>query len=446
MSEGQVTIVVGASGVGKTAGRVQWLLDEFLTRPHLGTLVTNIPLRVERIRQHYDALHKQGKNEQTGDEVAARICVIPDDWRAGWVRRDPAYEPAKCIEGLEGAYRVVLDECQFYFGADSPIEWQMRFIEFINTARHGGGRVELMTQTFDGIPAKVRSSAEVEITTLSAKVKRDGWINVPLSEWYNLRAAIVRRWASAVWFIEHINVGGRKRQENNVTRYVLDDWIFEFYGSNDAVEGSEKSGRIPEDWEQYSRGQMIRRFIGRHWGKMLFSRATALVVLLYLALGGPMSWALSSAFASFPGYVETAVKDSMAKKGLAKTETKPDGRDVASSPLPQGLAVTDDPWPVVEGPSVSNELELMTINGVWIHGNFWGVGEQLPDGATIESIDLLRGRCVTDRGLLLLAQSSGKASGVEKRVRENADGNDRSAEDSERVGAIGGIRGVGDSP
>ncbi len=271
-SAGQVTIVLGVSGTGKSAGCLVRLIEDFFPRPHLGTLITNIPINLERLREYFDDLHKRGKSDVTGAECVARVMQIPKEWTDGWKRRDVRFDPMQCIQSIEGAYRIVIDECQDYFGADSPLSWQQMFLAFVNRARHGGGRVELLTQTPEGIPFAVMKSAEVIIQVVGAKVKRDGFFNILMNDWYNVFAAYRRKWSSKVWFTEKVNVGERSAMENDERVYRLTDWIFSFYQSGGAVEGSNKSGRPLEDWEVFPASKVYRMFLARNWWRFPCSK------------------------------------------------------------------------------------------------------------------------------------------------------------------------------
>ena len=82
INAGETLATVGESGSGKSFVRMKWVIKYFLPRPHLGYIVTNVPLNVEAIAEYFDKRSKRRGlfgpvSEVDGDDVRRRIIVLP---------------------------------------------------------------------------------------------------------------------------------------------------------------------------------------------------------------------------------------------------------------------------------------------------------------------------------------------------------------------------------
>lgn len=380
MSEvaGQVMLIVGPSGVGKTYGRVQWFVKEFLADPENGGLVTNLPLNVEAIAEYYDRLHEAGKNSQSGDDIRDRIVLIDKGTLWKWKREQE--KPEKFIERLPKSmtrFRLVIDEIGDYYSKGHSRGWQTHFQNFLDQVRHmGDAGVEMITQTTAKLPPELPKSVEVKVSVIGCKVRRDGAFNIPFWDWYQLTAIISGRVTLSCFFVEYINVGERFVKNAERKAYLTPEG-FSFYDSHSTVEeSSRKADKETQPFERYGVLGTVKWFLGRNWWRMVFSLGGLCIALLCAA---PF-FSVGSLMQSVRGH---AVVPEAAQRERARPE-----KVVVESPT------TFEP-PIALKRLQIHRVTLIDSEGAVVDGIYYAIEETIEFGdlrdETIDSVDVSRG-------------------------------------------------------
>lgn len=439
--KGQVQITFGPSRSGKSYTRVRWVINTFLHEPWQGLLVTNLPLEVDKIADKFQAEYEAGKHQITGETVRARIIVIPVEWRREWMaqnRRDfrslvkdddgrPAWSPFKLINDLlpkEGNFHLLLDEIHNFYSEASTKEWAAEWQTFFDEISHEHGTVEIMTQAVAKVPSQLKQSVEIRRDICSSRTRPDGMFGIPFQDWYNLRAAFTRVWASSCWVLESFN-NGSAFANNPEEKVIIDGRYFPFYDSRNAPERAEshRKGGDHEPWENLSRFGVVRWFWRKNSTKLIFSKFVLLAGILVFTLCGGVAWALNGFLSEVRSIAtESAngiVADGKPKKEPVHKESQPDPSGeqrqlaVASGLTPAPLAYAPEP-----PEQTVLDVQLVDPQGIWFDGIYTMEGETLPTGTAaglaVTKLDYKRGLAYLSDGTVLRLQgisASAEASG-----------------------------------
>lgn len=388
---GQTMLIVGTSGVGKSNGRVNWIVRDFLSDPLNGAVVTNLPLDLEAIKEYYDGLFARGKSSVTGADVVDRIVLIPRRTLELWTKERE--DPFKFFETVSHKrFRVVLDEISDYYSVNHSKQWQNVWQNFLDQVRHiGDAGVELITQTADKLPRSLRTSVEVRIDCIGCKVRRDGLFEIVYYDWYQIKAVLTGQVVLSCFNIEMINLGAGNFKKNGERKVLLDQESFRFYNSHGAVEGSKKESEseVPPFKRHGSLGTLLW-FVKKNKWNIVFSKGM-LIFLMTLSL---RYFSLGDAFGLLTNRMrEASGKELPEKIPLQKAEA-------VEVPV-----VVATPAPVVERVSVTR---LIDDSGAMIDGIYYELQEEIEFGSqrgeVIASVDVSRGVARLGNGHVLRMQ------------------------------------------
>lgn len=389
---GQTMLIVGPSGVGKSNGRVQALVKDFLADPENGGLVTNLPLNLPAIKEYYDRLNEQGGG-QSGDEVLDRILLIPVDTLFAWKKETES--PFRFVETVPfDRFRLVIDEIADYYSSSHSTRWQLEWQNFTDQARHlGDAGVEYITQTWDKLPRPLRSSMELKVECIGCKVKRDYAFGIPWWHWYQLKAIFTGEVTLSCFYIEKINVGGTY-EVNRERKAFLTQESFRFYESHSAVEASERTSRRERPpFERFGRLGTLVWFLKKNWTNLLFSRGSIPVwACLLISIVSP-----ADAFAWFTQKMRERRAEQFAAEPAEAGEDKPlvvvPDREVVEAAGSFGESET----------GVTVVVNLIDSEGVVIDGQYVEVGGVVETGPAagerLEKVLARRGRAYFSGGI-----------------------------------------------
>lgn len=370
MSNSVLYLTTGQPGCGKTYSRVRWLISEFLPNS-TGLYITNFPLNVELIA---DAV--ASKTGKTREEYISRIHVIPNDEMKSWMslndrsrkqdlsemKNSGNFRPVQYLESLDlNNARVAIDEFHLYFEKKSPPDLLLMWNNWFSEIRKTGCTFEAITQDMSLLPVEFIGKVGVRTDLIPYGTTRDPFLNIPLSDYYELRAAYLGIREQKICQTEYRKgtsfTGRAKWLVNHVEKFSITSEFFPFYNSYQRTGSDGKKGSVTLPADRYKKLTALW-FLRRHFFKLL-GRLIIVVLFFWLTLGGGFTFLIDK-FVRTLGKVTEA---NMRKKENANVQPKkpnPVSPSVASSaasgatsPVQPGEGVTaGSPGPVVPDLSV----------------------------------------------------------------------------------------------
>lgn len=355
MSNAILYLTTGQPGCGKTYSRVRWLMSDFLPNA-TGVYITNFPLNVELIA--HAVASKTGKSPE---DYISRIHVIPDEEMKSWralndksrkqelaaMKASGLFPPVEYLEsiGLNNAH-VAIDEFHRYFNKKSPPEVLLMWNDWFAEIRKSGCKFEAITQDLDQLPPEFIGKVGLRTDLVPFGTVRDPFLNIPLSDWYELRAAYFGIREQKICQTEYRKgtsfTGRAKWIVNHVEKFAITSDYFPFYNSYQRTESDGAKANVTLPADRYKKLTGIW-FLRKHFFKLL-GRFLIVILFIWLTFGGGVSWGIDK-FVTTLGRVSEA---NMRKKNNASNVSKEQGSaSDASVPLAYssdgaggGLAVT----------------------------------------------------------------------------------------------------------
>lgn len=292
-SRSVLTMIVGPPGSAKTYSCIWHLVHDFL--PHnKGPVVSNLPLNIDAICDWCEKKYKGRIPWCTGDALRDRIRPIPDEVFQTWYDDGHGSEsgPWEYFQPgeLQGAL-VILDEVHEVIQSRSEPKTVQKWKLWLGGIRHSKAEVWGLSQDEMKIGTPFRQQCGLKIELINGEIRRDPVFQIPMADWYELRAGLITgKWAAGVFELEFVKINGKWKSSQS-RRFELRQEIFDLYNSYNALHGGNEdddSAASPADvhrFQQMTKPSLLRWFISRHWWR--FGLALGVVgVLVWLCTGG----------------------------------------------------------------------------------------------------------------------------------------------------------------
>ena len=359
MSSSVLYLTSGQPGCGKTYSRVRWLMSEFLPNS-TGLYITNLPLNVDLI-----ASAVASKTGKTAEEYISRIHVISDDEMKSWrslndrsrkqelseMKNSGKFPPVQYLESLDlNNARVAIDEFHRYFNKKSPADVLLMWNDWFAEIRKTGCTFEAITQDLDQLPPEFIGKVGLRMDLVPYGTTRDPFLNIPLSDYYELRAAYLGMREQKICQTEYRKgtsfTGRAKWIVNHVEKFAITSDLFPFYNSYQKTEATGTKAAVTLPADRYKKLTALW-FLRRHFFKIL-GRLIIVVVFFWLTFGGGVTWGIDK-FVKTLGRVSEA---NMRKKANANVSAKKSASAVSSIPSSGDPGANPSAVPVGEGAAV----------------------------------------------------------------------------------------------
>ena len=126
----------------------------------------------------------------------------------------------------------------------------------------------------------------MRLSLISSQERRDPYLKIPLSDWYELLAKLRGRYIGMVWCVERRKVDGAWRVENTDT-FALESKYFALYDSHSLpVRGGVKVTDVRREWEKRGWLSLVRWFVQRNLGTLVLRLGIAAFMVWILCFGG----------------------------------------------------------------------------------------------------------------------------------------------------------------
>ena len=233
-----IIITTGVPGSGKSYVRcARFLYDEFLRNGN-GVHYSNFPVNpdalceaVSRSLSHgfFNRLFRRGDLKN----LEKRVVVIPESVIASW--RSGLSGPWDYFKGVDLKYaHIAIDEIHEIVRSDLPEEVYAKWDEFLGTIRHRGCTIEGITQDISLVSKCFISRCSLRYELVPVEDLRDPFFNIPVYDWYQLKAAFFGDYHKTVFMLEFMKQGNGKFRKMHTRRFTIDDFYFPFYNSYSA--------------------------------------------------------------------------------------------------------------------------------------------------------------------------------------------------------------------
>lgn len=400
-------LTTGQPGSGKTYSRVRWLMNQFMIESS-GLYITNFPLNIELISDELS--RRTGKPPE---DFQRRIVVIPDDVMSSWRslteknskdlcakhRKDNTFPPAQYFESFDlNNARIAIDEFHRYFKKGSPADLLSMWNDWFAEIRKLGCTFEAITQELDQLPQEFIGKVGIRVDLLPFSSLRDPFLKIPLSDWYELRAAYTGIREQKICQAEYRKgtsfTGRVKWVQNHVEKFAICKDFFPYYNSYQKTESSGVIGNSEYPADRYKK-RTVLWFIRRHFFKLLGK--TALVVFfLWLTFGGGLLYLINGFVGTLGkmGAANGAKKQVRQSSAPSPVISSSNGEVVSSDAVPGApgeggavpVVVPPPPDPTPFRPALFYGDVCYLRNGLKIHENYQFTGG-IYDGKTVVSFD-----------------------------------------------------------
>lgn len=294
-----VMTTTGAAGTGKSYARAsRFLIDDFLP-DYSGHHWSNFPINIDAMAEL--AQRKRGVDP---DQTRERVHVIPPEELLRWENHHVTAESLKAAANngedlpIYGPWdffadkqldrtHIAIDEVHVYCGRNKTKRIREKWQLWLGDIRHAGATVEFLSQSPMKVAKEIDYETAVRFEFVSAAHRRDPILKIPLSDWYELLACIIRRWHETIIAHEFIQEKGRWRH-NHSHAWRLDPEYFPAYDSfNKTREGGKAGQGELKQWQKRSRAGVFLWFFLRHpWRILGWSIFFAFCIWLLAGGGG----------------------------------------------------------------------------------------------------------------------------------------------------------------
>ncbi len=298
MQSSTFIITCGVAGSGKTFVRgCRFVIDRFLLDNQTGRHISNLPLNIDAIAEHVSE-----RDSRIYEDVVDQLEIIPAVEMKKWENEESGpweyfanVDLTDCHIAIDEAHRV----CGSKHSKEHVKQWQI----WIGELRHQGAACEFITQAESKLPREIRDEAGLMYFLEDRAYRRDGIFSIPFSDWSELSACFTRRYSSAFCVHEVRDIGGRKQKFDGAPAIVeRDPFYFKFYDSYSAPNENAKAAREKKyEFEKRSRVGLVLWFLRRNVINFMFSKPTAILLILFLFVSGTATTVFNSVLTSFVG-------------------------------------------------------------------------------------------------------------------------------------------------
>lgn len=208
-------------------------------------LVTNLPLRVDELSEY---VAKQ-RNGWEPEEVAERIIKIPGEQLERWSRGEGG--PWELTDEFnDGQCDFVLDEVH-NFCPKTDRQRGQQWEDWLGEIGHTGlQRVQFITQAPEKVHPTIFAHAHARYVIEKSDRRRSKWLNIPLSDLYEVVGSLTNRYEPIVYRIEQIKDAGGKWKKNAETAYTFNPKVFDLYVSKSKAGGQSDDQAAAEHSKQ----------------------------------------------------------------------------------------------------------------------------------------------------------------------------------------------------
>ena len=326
-----IILTTGVPGSGKTYIRcARFLVDDFLINTK-GIHYSNFPVNADAIAEdvHKKLSGKLGffarlvfgsKTVPTVEELKARIQVIPDDVMQSW--RQGISGPWDFFKDVDLKYaHIAIDEIHEIIKVTTPFECLERWDEFLGTIRHRGCTIEGLTQDISSIDRCFTSRAAVRYELVPCEDLRDPYFNIPLYDWYQLKAAFTGEYHKSVVVHELKKTANGRFRKNHSKVFAITPEYFKYYNSYSKTlsGGNEENGTPQTEYQTKTKTGVLLWFLRRNIFSIL-PKIMLVILFIWLAFfGGGVK-----CFNYLMKYLQTIHKSQIVQKAnpKAKIDTK----------------------------------------------------------------------------------------------------------------------------
>ena len=324
-----IILTTGVPGSGKTYIRcARFLVDDFLINTK-GVHYSNFPVNAEAIAEDvhkklsgrlgfFDRLVFGSKKPPTVEELKERIKVIPDEVMQSW--RLGLSGPWDYFKDIDLKYaHIAIDEIHEIVKFSTPIDCLEKWDEFLGTIRHRGCTIEGLTQDISSVDRCFTSRAAIRYELTPCEDLRDPYFNIPLYDWYQLKAAFTGEYHKSVVVHElKKSANGRFKQNHNKVFAITPEY-FKYYNSySKTLSGGNDEGGTPQtEYQTKSKIGLLLWFLRRNVFNIL-PKLFLVVLFIWLAFfGGGVK-----CFNYFMKYMNTIHNSQIIKRANPKTQIK----------------------------------------------------------------------------------------------------------------------------
>ena len=236
-----IILTTGVPGSGKTYVRcARFLVDDFLINGK-GVHYSNFPVNADVIAEdvHKRLSGKLGffarlafgsRKIPTVEELRERIKVIPEPVMQSW--RQGISGPWDYFKDIDLKYaHIAIDEIHEIVKFSSPVECLEHWDEFLGTIRHRGCTIEGLTQDISSVDRCFTSRASIRYELTPCEDLRDPYFNVPLYDWYQLKAAFTGEYHKSVVMHELKKTANGRFKANHHHVFAITPEYFKYYNS-----------------------------------------------------------------------------------------------------------------------------------------------------------------------------------------------------------------------
>lgn len=318
-----IRLTTGKPGDGKTWSIVRRTCKEWIPDKEVGTLWTNLPLKLDEL-----SAFAQAKHGLTDDELRSKIRVIPqeeiDRWRRG--SSNPAIyfqmiaEDEDC-NPLDKSH-VIIDEAGKIWPSNSrKTADEKRAIdavaEWLATIRHEGATIELICQDSRQIDRKLVQMVGEHLVMNNTAEEKEPIGGCRKGDWYQLYSGLFLR-ESITWIrCTRSLPQGEKLEAVETSTAWLDPLWFKYYDSYNKP-GAESGTRRKQPWERMNALALVGWFILNNLPNLAI-RAAGVSFVAWLCFFGGGGWCVE--------YLNSQINLGMGKKTQATASQEPGRRD-----------------------------------------------------------------------------------------------------------------------
>ena len=292
-----IILTTGVPGSGKTYIRcARFLVDDFLINTK-GVHYSNFPVNAEAIAEdvHRKLSGKLGffarlvfgsKTVPTVEEIKARIQVIPDDVMQSW--RQGISGPWEYFRDIDLKYaHIAIDEIHEIIKVTTPFECLEQWDEFLGTIRHRGCTIEGLTQDISSIDRCFTSRAAIRYELVPCEDLRDPYFNIPLYDWYQLKAAFTGEYHKSVVVNELKKTANGRFRKNHSKVFSITPDYFKYYNSYSKTlsGGNEENGTPQTEYQTKTKIGLLLWFLRRNILNIL-PKIFLVILFIWLAFFG----------------------------------------------------------------------------------------------------------------------------------------------------------------
>lgn len=307
-SRSPVQVCFAPSGSGKTyvLGPAR-LIEEFLPMT-AGIFCSNLPLFAEKIAAMVSA--KTGEPPSVYED---RLRKISPETLKEWAEERGG--PWLTFDGMsiEG-WHIAIDEAHNFIGEKHSKDHKRKWQQWLGELRHRGATCMLISQDDAKVAREVIAEAGFRMTICNSEERRDPLFNIPMGDWYELRAKFVSgAYESSAWEVHYRKLMRKWVKEYEKKWPFRDDYFAAYDSYSTPHAGGVKAKGPPHLYKKHSHLWMLKWFVLSHpWP--LFSRCLLAAVIMWVSFFGGAKIIMNEFMWQLSGKRQAALK---AKQGKA---------------------------------------------------------------------------------------------------------------------------------